>query len=334
MALSWNRVHLIAARDALEAHRDLHTDLTERIDPFAALAAASVVVLRRPLGRLAGAYIAANPVEGSAAGVMIHAGHPLSKQRYTAAHELCHHRRDHTTIFDEDTEWLARGEDRLSDRERIAEAFAAWFLMPQPLVASAIARLGITLERLDASQAYALSLELGTSYEATLRHLVDLKLLRAPQRDRLLQVERKAIKEQLGALDILADSRKNIWLVTAPQERRLLHPLEGDAVVVVVPETPSSGYLWQPAVIPDGLRLVRDDFATPDDVQLGGRGQHRFHFRVEGTSSEQTTGDLRLEMRRPWQRSTAAERIDIAIQAEPQPRPGIVEPGQLVTAGA
>ena len=107
MALSWNRVHLIAAREALEAHRDLHTDLSERIDPFAALATAGVVVFRRPLGRLAGAYIAANATDGSAPGVLIHAGHPLSRQRYTAAHELCHHRRDHATIFDEDTEWLA-----------------------------------------------------------------------------------------------------------------------------------------------------------------------------------------------------------------------------------
>ncbi len=79
MALSWNRVHLIAARAALEAHRDLHTDVSERIDPFDALATAGVVVLRRPLGRLAGAYIAANVSDGSAPGVLIHAGHPLSR---------------------------------------------------------------------------------------------------------------------------------------------------------------------------------------------------------------------------------------------------------------
>ena len=114
-----------------------------RIDPFAALANAGVVVFRRSLGRLAGAYIAANPSDGSAPGVLIHAGHPLSKQRYTAAHELCHHRRDHATIFDEDTEWLTRGDDRQSDRERIAEAFAAWFLMPPALVTQVITQLGL-----------------------------------------------------------------------------------------------------------------------------------------------------------------------------------------------
>lgn len=267
-------------------------------------------------------------------GVLIHAGHPLSKQRYTAAHELCHHRRDHATILDEDTEWLTRGEDRQSDRERIAEAFAAWFLMPLTLVRQVIARLGIAVNRLDASQAYALSLELGTSYEATVRHLVDLKLLRAPQRDRLLQVEPKVIKEQLGALDAVADSRRNIWLVTVPQEGRLLHPLEGDAVVVVVPETPSSGYLWQTTAVPEGLTLVHDDFSSADELVLGGRGQHRFHFRVEDGAADLVSKDLRLEMRRPWQQSAASESVDITIQAEPQPRQGMVQPDQLVPVGA
>ena len=334
MALSWNRVHLIAAREALEAHRDLRSDLSQRIDPFVALATAGVVVLRRPLGRLAGAYIAANPTEGSVPGVLIHAGHPLSKQRYTAAHELCHHRRDQATIFDEDTEWLGRGEDRQSDRERIAEAFAAWFLMPQRLVKSVLARLGIAVDRLDASQAYAVSLELGTSYEATLRHMVDLKLLSTPQRDQLLRVEPKAIKEQLGALDAVADTRRNIWLVTARQEKRLLHPLEGDAVVIVLQEIPSSGYLWQPAVIPDGLTLIHDEFTGAHEMTFGGRGQHRFHFRVEGVIADLVTRDLRMEMRRPWQRNAATESVDIAIQAEPQPRPGMVQPSQLVAVSA
>ncbi len=334
MAMSWNQVHLIAAREALEAHRTLRSDLSQRVDPFAALTTAGVVVFRRPLGRLAGAYIVANSADGSPPGVLIHSGHPLSRQRYTAAHELCHHRRDRSNIFDEDTEWLSRGEDRQSDRERIAEAFAAWFLMPRRLVTSVISRLGIAVDRLDASQAYAVSLELGTSYEATLRHMVDLKLLRTPQRDQLLRVEPKAIKEQLGALNVVADTRRNIWLVTAIHDKRLLHPLEGDAVVIVLQETPSSGYLWQPTMIPAGLTLVHDEFAGVHESTLGGRGQHRFHFRVEGIIADLVTRDLRLEMRRPWQRSGVTESVDIAIQAEPQPRPGIVQPSQLVAIGA
>lgn len=337
MALTWNRVHLIAAREALEAHRDLHTDLSRRIDPFAALARTGVVVIRRPLGRLTGAYIAANPADGSAPGVLIHSGQPMSRQRYTAAHELCHHRRDRATIFDDDTEWLSRGEDRQSDRERIAEAFAAWFLMPLQYVTEVIRSLGLAVDRLEAAQAYALSLDLGTSYEATLHHLVDLNLLHTAQRDRLLRVRPRAIKEALVSPDTIEDVRRNVWLVKAPQERRLLHPLEGDGVVVVVPETPSSGYLWHPTLIPDGLTLVRDYFTSDEEKTLGGHGQHRFYFRVDGipladVAAELVTRDLRMEMRRPWQRSDAAESVNIAIQAEPQPQPGIAQPGQLVEA--
>lgn len=64
MALAWSRVHLIAAREALETHRDLHSNLSERIDPFAALAKAGVVVFRRPLGRLAGASSRRIPLKG------------------------------------------------------------------------------------------------------------------------------------------------------------------------------------------------------------------------------------------------------------------------------
>jgi Zn-dependent peptidase ImmA (M78 family)/predicted secreted protein len=326
--------HLVAAREALEAHRELGSDLSQRVDPFAALATAGVIVLRRPLGRLAGAYIAANPQEGSAPGVLIHAGHPLSKQRYTAAHELCHHRRDRTTVLDEETEWLARGEDRLSERERIAEAFAAWFLMPEQLMATTIARLGIAIDHLDASQAYTLSLELGTSYEATLHHLVDLQLLSRPRRDQLLLVKPKAIKEQLGERDSLADARKNIWLVNTLDGTRVLRPLVGDAVVVTVPETPSTGYLWQPTVIPQTLTLTRDEFTAPDSVSIGGRGQHRFLVRVKGVGSQQLPADLRLEMRRPWERSKPAESLNVLVHAEPQPRTGIVQPDQLLAIGA
>lgn len=127
---SWRAIHLAAAREAGRAHRDLNINTEMPIDPFAALTASGVVTLRRPMDRAAGLYLPPAGAERPAAGVLINVLHPLAKQRYTAAHELAHHRRDNQEIIDRDTEWLGRDGQDQSDRERFAEAFAAWFLMP------------------------------------------------------------------------------------------------------------------------------------------------------------------------------------------------------------
>jgi Zn-dependent peptidase ImmA (M78 family)/predicted secreted protein len=327
MPLPLEQVHRIAAVEAGRAHRDLSVDTSRRIDPFAALETAGVLVFRRPLDRLAGAYLPATAV-GGAPGVLINVGHPLSRQRYTAAHELCHHRRDRQTALDEDTEWLIRGgPDRHSDHERIAEAFASWFLMPRRLVDAALAALDVRPERLDPAGAYALALEFGTSYAATVHHLGNIRLLSSGQREQLLKVTPQTIKQQLEAIDAAADSRKNVWLIRPPHPPGTVSPQEGDAVVVEVPETPSSGYVWQTADLPEGLALVRDEYRGQEGQVLGGRGRHRFIFRVDtpGRSS------LRLEMRRPWQPQTAADAYGLEVIAEPTPAPGIVQPRLLAT---
>src|SRR5205809_375622 len=123
--LSWPRIHLLAAVEAARAHRELEIDSSRQIDPFSALTRAGIVVIRRPLAGLAGLYLPSQ--DGNPPGVILNAVHPLSKQRYTAAHELAHHRRDGQVVLDEDTEWMPRAAPALSERERIAEAFSAWF---------------------------------------------------------------------------------------------------------------------------------------------------------------------------------------------------------------
>lgn len=329
MPLPFEQVHRIAGVEAARAHRDLGVETSHRVDPFGALETAGVLVFRRSLDRLAGAYLPSANVDG-APGVLINVGHPLSKQRYTAAHELCHHRRDRQTALDEDTEWLVRGgPERHSDRERIAEAFASWFLMPRRLVQGTLAALGLRAESLDAAGAYALALEMGTSYAATIHHLANLGLLTSAARDRLLKIVPQAVKRQLEALDAAADTRKNVWVVRPPSRGREVNPQEGDAVVVEVPETPSTGYVWGPTDLPDGLALVRDEYRGPDERVLGGRGHHRFVFRVEAPGRR----SLRLEMRRPWQPQAPAEEYGLDIVAEPAPVSGIVQP-RLLAAGA
>jgi len=333
MTLPWSRVHLIAATEAIRAHVTLRVDTSRQVDPFAALDVAGVLVFRRRLDHLAGLYLPPDPQEGrEVAAVLINVAHPPSKQRFTAAHELCHHLRDHAVTLDKDTEWLGRGEEPLSDRERLAEAFAAWFLMPKRLVLSTLGSLSLGADTLSADGAYTLSLELGTSYAATVRHLVDMRLLSSRRSGQLLKVPPQMIKQEIAGPGVAADAWKDVHRVRvarpAADSGIEVAVLEGDAVVLEVPETPSSGYLWQLPTAPAGLALMRDEYQTLDGDALGGRGWHRFLFRVEASGHF----DMVLEMRRPWQRGTAAQTAHVAVTARPQPISGIAQPGLLVAA--
>ena len=64
---------------------------------------------------------------------------------------------------------------RLPDEEKLAEAFAAWFLMPLPAVASAMRRMGISRPR-GPEDVHQIACWLGTSFAGTARHLVNLQL--------------------------------------------------------------------------------------------------------------------------------------------------------------
>jgi Zn-dependent peptidase ImmA (M78 family)/predicted secreted protein len=330
VARSWQDIHRIAAAEAMRAHRELGVDTTRPIDPFAALERSGVLVMRQRLDHLAGAYLPANPADGSPPGVLINVAHPLSRQRYTAAHELWHHRRDRDLVFDAETEWLARGEDGGEERERLAEAFASWFLMPRRLVEATLELLGLSPQALDERGAYALSLELGTSYAATVNHLAGLRLISLAARNRLRRATPQAIKQALGAIDVAADVWKDVRLVGPGERARAVEALEGDALVLEVPEIPSSGYLWRAVQVPDSLNLVRDEYhpAAPD--ALGGEGIHRFVFHVLSAGRR----PVRLELGRPWQQGRTVGFRDVEVVAEPLPAPGIVHPSLLVGAAA
>lgn len=326
MAIPWRQVHLMALAEATRAHRDLEIDTTRRIDPFAALESSGVLVMRRPLDHLAGIYVPADLTDNGIPGVLVNVMHPASKQRFTAAHELGHHRRDRHLVLDRDTEWMARGESRDSDEERLAEAFAAWFLMPRGLVTRTLDALTLAPPRLDPQGAYALSLALGTSFNATVRHLFDMRLIGSTPRNALLRVTPQSIKASLGGLPAVADGRRNVWRINPPAVQSELLPIEGDAVVVEVPETPSSGYVWAPLSVPVGMSFIGDEYHAPDEAALGGTGYHRFLFRVDRPGRRQVT----LAMRRPWVPGEAAETVRVAVSAEAAPAAGLVQHGLLV----
>jgi predicted secreted protein len=204
--------------------------------------------------------------------------------------------------------------------------------MPRQLIQKAAQRLGFDVARLDPGNAYALALEMGTSYAATVRHLSDMRLITASWRDLLLKTPPQVIKRSLGGLEAVADSWRDVWLVRNRQDDYELDVQEGDAVVIEAPEVPSNGYLWQLTSLPDGLALVREDYRDASEAEvLGAHGTHRFLFRVDEPGHRQ----VRLELRRPWQSSASpAEERRVVIAAEPRPVAGIVQPRLLVPAGA
>lgn len=330
MSLSWSKIHRIAVAESIRAHRELGVDTSRPIDPFLALQRSGVLVMRQPLDRLSGAYLPADSKVGNGPGVLINVAHPPSRQRYTAAHELWHHRRDRDLILDADTEWLPRGGESNLDRERLAEAFASWFLMPKRLVESTIDMLGMTPRELDEQNIYGLALELGTSYTATVRQLHGLKLITPAVRDRLLNITPQTIKRTLGDSDATSDPWKDIRLVSPQRRQRAVVAMEGDVVVLEMPEIPSSGYLWQPVELPEMVSLVRDEYSPLIPASLGGNGIHRFVFSLLRGGQYR----IRLELGRPWQQGQTVEAYDIELVAEAKPAAGMFDPSDLIRAAA
>jgi Zn-dependent peptidase ImmA (M78 family) len=194
--LTWAEAHRLAISLSTRVlTRNPHE--TDKLIAVAEVAeAAGIVVRYAPLPSLAGVYVAG---KGNAPpGIMVNTRLPWAKQRYTLAHEVGHHFFAHGSQADVDTDWLITGAGgpSSSDFEKLAEAFAAWLLMPRRHVDSAIGRLGHH-GHFSPSDVYRLSLLLGASYRATCVHLSTLGRLNWTAVDGLLKVQPKATKKAL-----------------------------------------------------------------------------------------------------------------------------------------
>jgi len=209
--MDWPDAHRIAMVAASYAHSDYKVDTTQRIDIFSVIESAGLVLGLEPFPRLSGAYFAE---PGAQPGVVVNANHPPSRQRYTAAHELGHHVLKHGTSVDPEIDSLLRwGGKNLPDIEKVAESFAAWFLMPRALVLKSLANLGIERPT-TAAQVYTLSLRLGTSFEATARHLANLRLAHSVLVEQWLRVRPRDIKVQLARGVPLDDVYGDVWALS------------------------------------------------------------------------------------------------------------------------
>jgi hypothetical protein len=262
---TWADAHTRAAVMASELHAELEIELDRPVDVFDAIDRLGIVLAFAPLGPVSGMYLPG----GSSSGILLHQGHPRTRQRYTAGHELGHHAFGHAATQDVDLETALRRDEgeRWPDHEKEAEAFGAWFLMPRRLVRHALGELGIEQPR-DPFDVYALSLWLGTSYTATARQLSTTKIVDKPTADQWSKIAPARLKRALAGELVPDDLRNDVWWLDA---RHHEHPVEarpGDRVVVTLPENASTGVSWHFTSLPDEVKLLADSFQGEWEPQL------------------------------------------------------------------
>lgn len=232
MTLSWSVANRVASIAAAQAHGELGVDVEAGpIDVAAAIAAAGIELMYRPMPALFGAYLADTPVKG----ILVNNRMTRAVRRQTAAHELGHHRLGHGTVYDggatDDGSAGLAVAPGAPGTERSAEAFATWFLMPLRTVRAALVACDFT-EPLTAAQVYQLSLHLGTSYAATARQLVSLRMADRQQSRAWASVAPGRIKQELA--DGLLESTRGIdvWDFRGTGADRTVVASPGDLLVL------------------------------------------------------------------------------------------------------
>jgi predicted secreted protein len=310
-------------KGSAEATREwmrLGLDAERAVDVFGVIEDKQVWLLFEPLEHLYGFFERHN----GAAGIVLHNGHPLSLQRFTAAHEYGHFVLGHD--FSQDTSRELFNATGVPVQEIEAQAFAAEFLMPLPLVNRALDRLSLARkpESLTPIDAYQLSLEMGSSYRATITQLNQLNKISDGLAVQLRGWEPIKLKVELGAGRGPGNSRADVWDVDERRAGRQLQLRLDDELHVRLPEVPTSGYRWEVDVEAGDARL---DLLV-DELELGletqervgdGRRRHLWWRAVAPG-----VGLIGLRLVRPWQGADAepvdALKISLSVQL---PRTGV-----------
>lgn len=301
---------------ALTTRQELGISMASPVDIYAAIRRMRLWLLFEPLEGLFGMYQRQEEAAGMVLSVKVHP----ALQRYTAAHELGHHVMGHTAVLDP-ADHINRWSN-LDPQELAAQMFAAEFLMPLAAVNTAASALGIRSNAVDEMSVYQLSLRLRTSYTAMITRLRTLGWYGATVAKRFQSIQPKELKLRLLGHP-LTDPQADVWLVTDPQEATTIAPLVGDEVVFSFEEMPSSGFRWTPELA-DGLDVEREEFIEPPDVdgerRIGGPGRRQVYVSVRAPQPSQAHFELRM----PWDAEEApAAAVDVAVQADLRPQPGV-----------
>lgn len=241
---------LIAADQTLTA---LSIDQSRPVDPFAAIENLGLDLVIADLDNLLGAVLP----HGNG-GVMVTSERGTRVQRYTAAHEIAHWilHRDELRLDGHD-EVLGRPPSEL---ERQAQLFAAYFLMPPPLIESAIARHVADRSHVQPEQVYLISRDLNVSYEAASRRMAGMGLVKTDALKDLLKVGRlRAMRLAFGGRRPFVGAA-DLWSAGPAMDQTHLPVREGDDVVLTLPENRTTGWQW---LDDDGLERLRSAGPKP-----------------------------------------------------------------------
>lgn len=225
---------LAAAADTLDA---LEIDQRYPIDPFAAIDQLGLTLHIAKLDNLLGTVIP----EGNG-GVLITSERNPGIQRYTAAHEIGHWilHKNHLRM-DSEFEVLGRPSD---DLERDAQLFAAYFLMPTPLLDSAVSAYDLRSGQVTPQDVYLISRDLNVSYEAAARRLRTARLLDQRDLDAVLTFGRLPAMQRAFDGHRPDDGQAAVWHATTSDDDVRLVAEEHDEVLVTLPEHRLSGWRW------------------------------------------------------------------------------------------
>lgn len=285
----------VGARAAYKLHLRTDTPMDDPIDVFSIIERERIWLVFQPLQNVLGAY----QHGPDSPGIIINSRHPPSLQRFTAAHELGHHVLQHVAAVDDRAriEGTARGLDR---REVAAQAFAADFLMPLPLVNRTLRDLGLRTRNpeLDEVIVYRMAVKLGASYAAMANQLAALGKTSWARAKELKRIAPVRIKALLAGRD-LDNARADVWIVRGDPGQRVEVRVE-DEIHVLLPQIASSGFVWE---VPNsnqggGLPLIDDstELATPETGVYGAGATRHFVFRA----AEPGQYTASIVKRRPW----------------------------------
>lgn len=314
------------ATEATKQGARLELNADNPIDIFGVIEESKVWLLFERLERLYGFF---QRQDDEVAGIVLNSGHPLSLQRFTAAHEYGHYVLGHSASQDGENEVLGGG--GLPLQEIQAQSFAAEFLMPLRLVNLALDRLSLPREpaSIDPVSAYQLSLEIGASYRATISRLNQLNKISYPLAKELRSYEPMQLKLEVGAGRAPENSRAAVWALNHELSGRHLELRTEDELHVRLTEIPSSGYRWNLEAEVGGLEVIEDELERSDVA--GGRFGSRVTRHLRCRALEPGAGALQLSLIRDWEGSDRdpVDRIALPLTVQAPPT-GLKSPTGIV----
>jgi len=291
-----------AVAEAEKQLRIFGFDFKEPIDAFQIIHEIGIELMFQPLeGKPDGFFF---PESGTRqrAGILINSRRPYARQRYTAAHELCHFFQKDSARVEVISEGYADMPQGRPPEEVFAESFAEHFLMPAELVTHFFRKLSLKKFKLNAEDIYRLSLCMRTSYVATCNHLLHLEFISTKQHTSFRKIPPRKIKSEwcrgLGHNDV--------WPIDQKMKDFLLLPIVGDIIQIRLAETPSTGYIWEVEYNEDKEVLSSErselHFCGPKDHQIGKTGERLFTFEVVKHGME----NIHIFLRRPWEKKGSA----------------------------